>query len=83
MSEDQKSELLDKIICLFAFDGGATDSGIKDDNLKRELREREDILKLLMEALFTLDPEQGYTIEDAKNFVEWVEDEYGLDIDWI
>jgi hypothetical protein len=79
----EEEELIDKIIGLFAFDSGATDSGIKDDTLKKTLRERDDIESLLQAAVISLDPDQGYTIEDTKEFLDWVEDEHGLGVDWL
>lgn len=86
MTEDEEpmteeEELVDKIIGLYAYDQGATDSGIKDDDLKKELRKREDINALLLDCVLTLDPDIGHTIEDVKEFVEWVEDSEGLGLD--
>jgi len=69
--------LLDRLDGLKAYDGGSTDSGIKDDVFKSEVVKRNDIEDLLKELLFRRLRGDG-TLEDVKACLEWIEDEYGL-----
>lgn len=73
-----EAELLDKLDGLKAYDSGATDSGIKDDAFKAEVVQRDDINVLLRKLLLRYLGNDARTIEDAKSFLEWVEDDWGL-----
>ena len=76
----KNEELFDALDGFFAYDGGAWDSGISDNNLrekvKKYLQECKDTNKKLLEFIHThYKPEDGYTIEDTKEFIEWIENE--------
>ena len=74
----EKKELFDALDGLFAYDSGFTDSGIHDETLRKrvsqELNESKtayaDLWRFLTER-YT--PDKGYTIEDAKEFISWLE----------
>jgi len=73
-------ELFDALDGLFAYDGGATDSGIKDELLrervKKELQERETISKDLLRFCYGhYTPDKGYGLEDIVEFIKWLENE--------
>ena len=73
-------KLFDAIDGLMAYDVGATDSGIKDDALKEEVKTYlhesdyagEYILQFVHERL---KPEGGCTIEDVVELLDWLRDE--------
>jgi len=78
-----KSDLFNALDGLFAYDVGCTDSGIHDEALRAKviatLHAGEDgANRLLWEFLVTrYRPEDGYTIEDAKEFIRWIEEQTG------
>lgn len=74
-----EEEVLDRIDGVFAHDGGS-DSGIKDDEFKYSLAKRDGIRDLLTKALKRLLSGDDYGIADAKDFLDWVEDDLGIDI---
>lgn len=78
----------DKILEKFAYDTGATDSGInhlKEDIKKYLLNLSEDEFRLFLSRLIREEflsknsLEQGYGIEDVSNFINWIK--YDLEID--
>jgi hypothetical protein len=81
-----KEKLFDALDGLFAYDTGATDSGIKDNVLKKEIftylysqcREFQlypDILTEFVKEHYMNPP---YGLEDAKLFIEWYDRENNL-----
>lgn len=70
-------ELINKVLGLYAYDGGSTDSGIRDNSLKASLKGREDIEELLTACAKAL-CEPPYTIEDVTAFCKWIRDELGI-----
>jgi len=81
----QLGEALD---ALFAYDMGATDSGVHDDEMKDAIAEYMDSLTdrarsdLLCDHLIEhfVGPEaraSGYGIEDAWHFLRWLQDDMG------
>lgn len=73
-------EKLDRLDGIFAYDGGAVSSGIKDDGFKASLREDPDTEKLLTELCKQyLNSDQGYTFEDIAELVKWAVDELELE----
>jgi hypothetical protein len=82
-----KIELIDSLDGLFAYDSGCTDSGICDNLLKEEVKEELKLLTIreiseIIRELYLSDEalKQGYTIEDCKNFIEWLSREMDYDI---
>ncbi len=75
-----EEEVLDRIEGLFAYDGGSRDSGVKDDDFKYSLQDRDDIVPLLTKVLKRLLACDAYGIEDAKAFLDWVEEELEIDL---
>lgn len=80
-------ELRDALDGLFAYDMGATDSGIKDNQLKE--RCKAELQKLTPEAFTLMAREmwlsdeamaQGYGVADLKEFIDWLADEMGYDL---
>jgi hypothetical protein len=79
MTDDELADVLDG---LHAYDVGAVDSGIKDEDLRwralAELSGRPDgTIEKLAHQLY-LDPERralGYGNEDAEEFREWLADQ--------
>ena len=78
MSIDSDVDLMDG---LFAFDTGCVTSGIKNDTEKDRFRSDADysfnIATILLKAHMAND---DYGIEDAKRFIEWIEEELEFDI---
>lgn len=81
MYQKELSENIDK---LFAYDTGATDSGVKDENLRNKIileikNLSEDQFRIFMSAYvkerFLSDTaiKNGYGIEDVKCFIEWLD----------
>ncbi len=78
-----EQEILDRIEGIFAYDMGSHDSGIKDDAFKASLKTMPEIDRLLMMVLARLTVEGGYTIEDAIQFCDWVQDYHdGLGLEY-
>lgn len=87
MTDDELRDALDG---LYAYDGGATDSGIRDENLrarcKEELKARHagdgygPWLSRLVREMWLSDEaiEQGYGIVDAVEFCRWLDEEMGV-----
>lgn len=82
-------DLRDALDGLFAYDEGATDSGIHDELLKKRCRHEletrsEDriwITKLIRDMWMSDEAlELGYGIEDALDFVNWLRDHMGIDL---
>jgi hypothetical protein len=79
-----EDEIIDKIDGFYAYDNGATDSGIKDDSLKEKIRmylnSSDEATRILTKCVrhYCEDP---YTIEDVKLFMDWLKYE-GM-IDWL
>lgn len=73
-------KLFDAIDGLMAYDLGAADSGIKDDDLKEEVRAylhgsehaSEHLLTFIHERLKT---EHGHTLGDVVELLDWLRDE--------
>ena len=81
----KQEELFAALDGMFAYDEGCTDSGIKSETLKEEvkeyLRKNDDAERQLLIFIHThYDPENGYTIEDVCAFIDWLRDEMDL---WI
>ncbi len=87
-------KLFDALNSLFAYDTGSHDSGISDPLLKREVisflkleREKElhaiypQVLSLFIREHFLTDEQllKGYGVEDVKSFIEWVNNELGIE----
>ena len=75
----KKTKLFDSLDGLFAYDSGSTDSGIKDNELKKrvftylnqqctEYQLYPDILTEFVKKHYMKPP---YGLEDVKNFLEW------------
>jgi hypothetical protein len=73
----KKSKIIDRIWAIFAYDQGATDSGIKDDSFKAKLKKSENLEKYLTEVLREMLSRKEYGLADAKNFIDWIENELG------
>ncbi len=65
---------IDRLDGIFAYDTGCA-SGIKDDNFKNNLTNDPDELELLLTGLAKRYLNQGCTIADIKNIIEWSEQE--------
>lgn len=83
MNED---ELLDALDGLYAYDGGAVDSGIKDERLRTRVkahllaipyRERDILLGRIARELYLTDDalEQGSCLEGVEGFIRWLRDQ--------
>jgi hypothetical protein len=86
MSEESFDPLFDRLEGIFAYDRGATDSGIHDENLRAELIAElktltpdDDRLRLsrwLREAYLSEEGlKMGYGWEDVVSFVEWLDEQ--------
>ena len=86
-----KIKLYDALDGLFAYDIGCTDSGIKDENLRREVANylgalndkqfRLIISEFIREYyLSTAALAQGYGVEDVVEFIKWMPSYLGIDI---
>lgn len=85
-------ELRDALDGLAAYDAGATDSGIRDEALRArciaELKERaaaeswRPFISRLVRDMWLSDEAigQGYGLEDALEFTEWLEERMGVTI---
>lgn len=71
-----RAELVDRIDAVMAYDFGASDSGIKDDEFKASLKDRNDIVELMTDLVrqYVLSDE-GYTYEDVVQMVHWAEEQ--------
>lgn len=65
---------------MFAYDTGCVSSGIKDPLGKERLQSDADYSFRLATELLKQYMSEGYTIEDAKSFLEWFEVELEFDI---
>jgi hypothetical protein len=64
--------LKDALDGLFAYDGGAVDSGIHDDELRARCRDEiQAHPHLISEFASELYGQQPYTEEDREEFIEW------------
>jgi hypothetical protein len=86
-----KAKLFDSLDGLFAYDTGCTDSGIKDELLRNEVKnylyaldENEFRLTLskFIREYFLIDEalEKGYGVEDVKSFIDWLEREMDINL---
>lgn len=77
-----KTEKLDKLYAIFAYDTGATDSGYQDDAFKASLRGNTDCetAELLDYCAWRMLTEGAYTLSDIKRLIEWSETE--LEVVW-
>lgn len=80
-----KEKLFDALDGLFAYDGGATDSGIHDESLRKEVFDfiREEAKRestfhpsILTEFVKQHYADPPYGLEDIKEFIEWLEGQY-------
>jgi hypothetical protein len=76
----ERLETIDALDGLFAHDGGAFDSGIRDDKFKAEVVKRDDIEQLLEQLLLRIICGPEYGIRDAARFIDWIRDSNGLDL---
>ena len=73
---------MELMVGLFAYDSGFTDSGISDkiakENLFNQMHEEQGIAKIVTKyARYLLSEEgekNGYTLEDVKAFIDWLDD---------
>lgn len=84
MSDD---ELGDALEGLYAYDQGATDSGIHDEALREKCKARLQTVEGLWLARWARDHflseralDQGYRLEDVRGFIEWLSDRMDCDI---
>jgi hypothetical protein len=80
--------LFDAIDALMAYDGGATDSGVSDEELRKAVREylkslsddkrRRTLAKYARCLLSDTALADGYGVDDVVRFAEWLE-EMGID----
>ncbi len=90
-----EQELRDALDGLYAYDGGATDSGIHDEVLRQkcittikamplkpgELVPRLWLSRLIRDMWLSEEVlEQGYGIEDAISFLRWLEEEMEIPV---
>lgn len=84
MTDEELRRALDG---LFAYDGGCVDSGIHDNALKEQCKSvlrskngsREFFTRLIRDMWMSEEAlNDGYGIEDALEFVEWLEDNLGI-----
>lgn len=80
-------EFSDALGGLFAYDSGATDSGIHDERLRAKvaarLQEPDPEHWLERHVAFYLSPEglaQGYCLEDVRAFIDWLSEHMGCDV---
>ena len=80
------SEINENLQALYAYDTGCTDSGIKSDELRNQIKKElenmdEDDLRIILSKhirdYYLIDEalDNGYGIEDVKEFIHWL-DEY-------
>ena len=80
----KKDKLFDSLDGLCAFDSGCVDSGIKDESLRREVKEyisslNVDDFRIIMTEFIRKyyvceeAVEKGYGIEDVKGFIDWLD----------
>lgn len=83
------AELKDNLDGFYDYDGGSTDSGIKNDTLKEKCRKhimsfkpearRALLAKLIIDMWLCEDAlKAGYGPEDAKSFIDWLDEEMGV-----
>ncbi len=78
MSIETDVDLMDG---LFAYDTGCVSSGIKDDVAKDRFRCNADYsFKIATTLLKQYMGHDDYGLEDAKKFIEWIEEELEFDI---
>jgi len=71
---------LDRMEAIFAFDGGATDSGVKDDEFKESLRkDKTGTCKLLEEIAKIYMNSEEYGLADVAELITWAGEELGID----
>lgn len=79
-------ELFDALDGLYAYDQGATDSGIHDERLRQrvseyldglETRSLNETLRRYLLTMYLSDEafDQGYGVEDVRNVLDWLYDE--------
>ena len=84
-------ELFDALDGLYAYDSGATDSGIRDEGLKEKvkthLEDMEDeafriTMSMHIRECFVSEEaiKQGYGIEDVKAFIDWLDREMNCSV---
>jgi hypothetical protein len=83
-----EQELFENIDGLMAYDLGSVDSGIKNDRLKQQIKDYLNglddkslttILSKYARTYLTDDMiEQGYGIEDIKQFLTWLDEEMNI-----
>lgn len=83
----KREKLQDSLDGLFAYDGGCTDSGIKDELLRMKCKEELQKLSpaeitVLIRDMWWSDEAlaQGYGAEDAFAFMKWLGDEMDYDL---
>jgi hypothetical protein len=85
------TKLYDALDGLCAYDTGATDSGIKDDNLRSEVKGylkgldkdqfRMVISSFIRESFLTETRlQQGYGIKDVVAFIEWLDESMNINL---
>lgn len=78
------NDLLDEMEGFYAYDGGATDSGVKNDARRKEVAEKFDLLtdedrrvglSRWVAAAYLSDEglSKGYGWEDALSFLRWID----------
>jgi ribosomal protein S25 len=86
-----KNKLFDSLDGLFAYDSGCTDSGIKDEAHREEVKsylnslddnEFRTILSEFVRERYLTDKalEQRYGIEDVANFIRWLSEHMQIDL---
>jgi len=84
-----RKELENALLGLFAYDEGATDSGIHDETLREMCVQRIESmsdeefrteLSIIVRDAFLIPSamEQGYGIEDVASFIRWLDNEMGV-----
>ena len=82
-------KLKDSLDGLYAYDTGCTDSGIHDESLREECRkyimarppkDRKILLGKMTTEMFLSEKavERGYGPEDAKHFLDWLDEQMGV-----
>lgn len=75
-------QLFEALEGLYAYDTGCTDSGIKDERLraevKRELQKDDAMKRLTQFARNMMQP--PYTLEDCKAFIDWLSEHMDYDV---
>ena len=73
--------LYDAIDGLMAYDLGATDSGVKDENMKEAVRayltelSKEDLKEVISDYVEDMLDEKDYTLDDVVELHEWLKSE--------